>query len=98
VAPAQVLWTAIPFALGWFLVAPFLGAYRRTLTEQPLEMLKRTELAWVASWPAALILRWALASDHNIPVSFAFVILIVNAILLGGWRTLFAFITSRARR
>ncbi len=93
-----MLWTAAPFALGWFLVAPFLGAYRRELADHPPEMLKRTELAWVASWPAALVLRWALPSDHNVPVSFAIVILIVNAILLGGWRTLFAFIASGVRR
>lgn len=96
-AIVQVVGTAIPFALGWFLVAPFLGAYRRSLTNEPLTMLKRTELAWAASWPATLILRWALAPDHNVPVSFAVVILVANAILLGGWRTAFALITGRRK-
>lgn len=97
-AIVQTVGTAIPFALGWFLVAPFLGAYRRLLTEQPLGMLKRTELAWVASWPAALVLRWALAPDHKVPLSFAIVILVANAILLGGWRTAFALLVARRKR
>ncbi len=92
-ALASIAVTAFPFALGWFLVSPFAGAFRRTLIGNPLGMLKRTELAWLGAWPVTLILRWALSSDHQIPVSFAVVILISNAIFLGVWRTAFALIT-----
>ena len=35
-AIGQTLWTALPFALGWFLVAPWLGAFRRAGAERPL--------------------------------------------------------------
>jgi len=84
--------TAIPFALGWFVVAPWLGAFRRSLFDSPLRMLRRTELAWLCAWPVTLVLRVLIAPDHAMPWTFAAVILIANALFLGGWRTLFAAI------
>jgi hypothetical protein len=39
-----------------------------------------------------LVLRWAIAPDHNVPFSFAIVILLANAVFLGIWRTAFALI------
>lgn len=89
--------TAIPFALAWFLVSPFAGAFKLALDGDPLRMLKRTELAWLCAWPVALFSRWALSSDHQMPVSFALVILIANAVFLGLWRTVFALV-ARVRR
>ena len=89
--------TALPFALGWFLVSPFAGAFKRALIGDPLRMLKRTELAWLCAWPVTLVLRWALAADHQMPLSFAIVILISNAVFLGIWRTAFAFATRSLR-
>lgn len=89
--------TAAPFALGWFLVSPFAGAFRRSLIGSPRRMLARTELAWLCAWPVVLLSRWALSSDHRIPISFAIVILVSNAIFLGIWRVAFALVT-RGRR
>jgi DUF3054 family protein len=91
-ALGQIALTALPFALGWFAVSPFVGAFRRLATSGPRRMLARTELAWLAAWPVTLLLRWAIAPDHNVPVSFAIVILLANAVLLGVWRTAFALI------
>ena len=91
-ALGQVAMTALPFALGWFTVSPFVGAFRRLRTVGPRRMLARTEMAWLAAWPVALLLRWAIAPDHHVPVSFAIVILLANAVFLGVWRTAFAFI------
>ena len=89
-AIGQIAITALPFALGWFAVSPLVGAFRRGLTQGPWRMLARTELSWLAAWPVTLVLRWAIAPDHNIPVSFAIVILLANALFLGLWRTGFA--------
>lgn len=98
-AVADVLVTAYPFALAWFLVAPFLGAYRRrAVTCNPARALASAELAWLGAYPAALLARWALGPDHKMPLSFAIVILLANAALLGAWRTLFASILWYARR
>ncbi|HEX9037203.1 MAG TPA: DUF3054 domain-containing protein [Ktedonobacterales bacterium] len=94
-AVGYVAWTALPFALGWFAVSPWLGAYRRRLTNGVKRMLGRTELAWVASYPVAVALRLLFVRDALTPAqlaTFALVILIANALFLGIWRTAFAFI------
>jgi hypothetical protein len=93
-ALGQVALTALPFALGWFLVSPWVGAYRRAATTGVQRMLMRTELAWLASYPAALILRVIIAPDPSLSpkqfITFAIVILLANAVFLGVWRTAFA--------
>lgn len=88
----QIAATALPFMLGWFVVSPFAGVFRRLKTSGPWRMLARTELAWLVAWPVTLLLRWAIAPDHHVPVSFAIVILLANAVFLGVWRTAFALI------
>src|SRR5258708_21715896 len=49
----QVVGTAAPFALGWFIVTPFIGAYRRRQTTGVRNMAPRTALSLVAAWPFA---------------------------------------------
>ncbi|HET9111350.1 MAG TPA: DUF3054 domain-containing protein [Ktedonobacterales bacterium] len=97
-ALGQIALTALPFALGWFIVSPWVGVYRRAATNTVRRMLTRTELAWIATYPAALILRVLIAPDHKMPISFAIVILLANAIILGVWRTVFALIAGRVGR
>jgi hypothetical protein len=94
-ALGQVIVTAAPFALGWFLVSPWVGAYRRKLTDGVTRMLGRTELAWLASYPIALALRLLIVRDGATPAqiaAFAIVILIANAVFLGLWRMAFAWL------
>jgi DUF3054 family protein len=91
-AIGQIAQTAFPFALGWFAVSPFAGAFRRLKTTGVVLMLRRTEITWLIAWPVALALRWALAADHNVPVSFAAVLLVANAVFLGVWRAAFALV------
>jgi len=99
-AGLEIARTALPFALGWFVVSPFIGAFRRRLTDTPLRMLARTELAWLAAWPVAMLLRRIFVNDgitlRNFLV-FALVVLISNSIFLGVWRTGFALV-ERMRR
>ena len=97
-ALGQVALTALPFALGWFLVSPWVGAYRRAATNTVRRMLTRTELAWLASYPAALILRVIIAPDHQMPITFAIVILLANAVFLGVWRSAFALVARLIAR
>lgn len=87
--------TAAPFAAGWFAISPWLGAFKRTATSGVRAMLTRTELAWLCAWPATVLFRWAFGPDHKMPISFAIVILIANAVFLGVWRSLFALIAGR---
>src|SRR5574340_1416938 len=85
-ALGQVALTALPFALAWFIVSPWLGVYRRAGTNTIRRMLTRTWLAWVCAYPVALGLRVLLAPDHKMPITFAIVILLANAVILGLWR------------
>lgn len=88
----QIAETALPFALGWFAISPFAGAFRRNKTTGLWRMLTRTEFAWLLAWPVTLMLRWAIAPDHSVPFSFAIVILLANAVFLGLWRTAFTLV------
>ncbi|HEU5227180.1 MAG TPA: DUF3054 domain-containing protein [Ktedonobacteraceae bacterium] len=93
----QIALTAAPFALGWFLVSPFVGAFRRALEIRPRKMITRTALAWLAAWPVGLLVR-GIVEQKVPPLSFALVTLISNMILLVLWRGLLSFGLSRLKR
>ncbi len=94
----QIFLTALPFAAGWFLVAPFVGAYRRALMSNPRKMAQRTILAWILSWPVSMALR-GIFVDHAIPAAtFAAITLITNLILLLVWRWPYALTNQMRNR
>lgn len=97
------LWVSLPFMAAWFLVSPFVGAYRADVATLPAKMLRRTLLAWLASWPVAMALRWLLIERTNpIPLasflSFSLVTLLVNLVILVIWRWPFALNNSLRKR
>ncbi|HEY6409858.1 MAG TPA: DUF3054 domain-containing protein [Ktedonobacteraceae bacterium] len=90
----EVVWTAAPFAIAWFIVAPFVGVFRSDLVASPRKMAKRTLLAWVLSWPVAMALR-GIFVDHAVPpLTFALIALVVNAAFLLLWRWPYALNNS----
>jgi hypothetical protein len=94
----QIIITAFPFAAGWFLVSPFVGAFRHKILTQPRAMVMRTALAWLLAWPFAMLLR-GIFVDHGIPpLSFAIVVLLFNMLLLLIWRWPFALNNSMRKR
>ncbi len=94
----QIALTAAPFAVAWFVVSPFVGAFRRGLEKQPGKMAQRTALAWLASWPVAMALR-GIFVDHAVPpLTFALITLVTNTILLLIWRWPFALISTTLSR
>src|SRR5579859_4132537 len=92
-----VVETATPFALGWFVVAPFFGVYRFSVTASLRKILLRTALAWLCAWPVSLLLRWLFAREAP-PVSFAIVVLVVNLLFLSIWRGHFALVANRSHQ
>jgi Protein of unknown function (DUF3054) len=92
---AQLVGTAAPFAISWFAVAPWLGAFPKAPRFQPRNLLSRTALAWLCAWPIGLLLR-AVLLRRGVPLSFALVVLAANAVFLLGWRGLYA--VARMRR
>jgi hypothetical protein len=94
----QVIETALPFIAGWFLVAPWLGAYRRELASNPRKMAGRTLLCWLCAWPVAMTI-WGIFVDHGIPpLSFAAVTLLFNAVLFLVWRWPYAMNNENKNR
>ena len=90
----HIVGTAIPFIAGWLVMSPWAGAYRVPSRLQLRQLLQRTGFAWLCAWPVALLLR-ALILQRGIPLSFALVALIANAVFLGIWRTVFVLALAR---
>lgn len=95
-ALGEIVQIAIPFAAGWFLIAPFLGAYRAELIMQPRRSLARVALAWLIALPIGLLL-WSVVRQKTIQPAFAVVTFITNLVVLLGWRGAFALLASRGR-
>lgn len=96
-AIAEVAQTAAPFALGWFVVSPWLGAFNADVAARPRHMLGRTALAWLLALPIGLIVR-ALIIGRGSPLSFAIVTFITALLMLLGWRGVYAWLASRRVR
>ncbi len=82
--------TALPFAAAWFLVAPFVGAFKRGLERNPGQFALRTLLAWLAAWPLAMLFRGIFVDKGVPPWTFALITLISNTVLLQIWRVPFS--------
>ena len=67
-----------------------LGAYRPALLTQPLPMAAQSLIAWIAACVLGLFIRSAWL-QREIILTFALVTFGVVAVLLVGWRTLFAW-------
>ena len=94
----QIIVTALPFIAGWFLVSPFVGAFRYKIMAQPKAMVIRTALSWLLAWPVALLFR-GIFVDHGVPpLTFDLIVLVFNMLLLLIWRWPFALNNSLRKR
>ena len=84
-ALGSVAGTAWPFLVAWYVLAIPLGALDPALARQPRSLLVTTGKVWLLAWPCALVIR-AIALRRGIPLSFALVVLVSNAVMLLGWR------------
>lgn len=97
------IWVALPFLAGWFIVAPILGMFKAELATRPAQMLLRTGLAWLVSWPVAMLFRWLLvdrakAMPFSNFLTFAFIAFAFNMGLLLLWRWPFALNNDLRKR
>jgi hypothetical protein len=91
----SVVGTALPFIAGWFLVAPWAGAYNIGRGAPLKTVLVRTEVAWVCAWPVTLLIR-AAALHRSIPLTFFVVTLLFNSVILLGWRSVYWLLSRGA--
>lgn len=92
----SVVGTALPFVAGWFLVAPWAGAYSIRPGTALRSVLMKTEIGWICAWPVSLLIR-ALVLQRSIPFTFFIVTLLFNTALLLGWRTAYTLLARRLR-
>jgi hypothetical protein len=92
----EVAKIAAPFAIGWFIVAPFAGVFRADIAGQPRRVLPRAALAWLIALPIGLLL-WSLIRQKPVQPAFAVVTFITNLIVLLGWRGVFAWLAAYRR-
>jgi hypothetical protein len=96
-SPINLANDTIPFMLGWFLVAPLVGAFTYRKTDTPRKMALYTILAWLPALILGMTFR-GIAVDHQVPqTSFIIVVLITNMVFLLIWRIPFALLTGKKK-
>ena len=88
-----LLRTALPFAIVWCLVSPWLGAYKASTLYSLRATAWRISLIWLVCGLVALLFR-ALLIDRPLIPTFALVALTVQGALLLSWRGVFMLVTS----
>lgn len=89
-AIVKIIETAAPFAIGWFAIAPFAGAFKPQTGTPARAMLARTALTWLPAWLIGLTLRALIRQSGVPPISFAIITFLTVLLLLCGWRGVFA--------
>ena len=88
-----LLRTALPFAVVWCVVSPWLGAYKASTLYSLSATAWRIPSIWLVCGLAALLVR-ALLIDRPLIPTFALVALAVQGALLVSWRSVFMLVTS----
>ena len=89
--------TALPFAVVWFAISPWLGAYRASTLYNPRTTAWRITLIWLLCGVVAVLAR-ALLTDRPLTLAFALVAIAVQGMLLVGLRGLFMIVAGRFSR
>ena len=88
-----LLRTALPFAIIWCAISPWLGAYRASTLYNLRTTAWRIPLIWLLCGFVALLAR-ALLTDRPLTLAFALVAIAVQGALLVSWRGVFMMVTS----
>ena len=86
--------TAFPFAVVWFALSPWLGAFRASTLTSVRTSAWRVPLIWLLCGIIAVVLRVWL-TDRTFQLVFALVAIGVQAVLLLGWRVALSLVSRR---
>jgi hypothetical protein len=86
----------LPFAVAWFAVAPWFGAFRRRAGQGWGPGL-RLAAVWLAAGVLALAGR-ALVFERELFSAFFLIALVGNGLFLGAWRAIYSLWTRRGER
>lgn len=84
--PGRFAGTAIPFLVGWLVVAPLAGAYAARLRSGLGRLVATTASAWVAAAAVAQVLRATEPFPGDADPVFFLVTVGFGGLLLVGWR------------
>ena len=87
-----LLRTALPFAIIWCAISPWLGAYRSSTLYNPRTTAWKIPLIWLLCGLVALLAR-ALLTERSLTPAFALVAIAVQGALLVSWRRVFMMVT-----
>ena len=85
----DVLGSALPFVVGWFVVAPFTGAFGPAATGSARSGAARAALTWLFAFPLGLLVRAGIVGRWA-HYTFAIVAGAFTLLVLVGWRALYA--------
>jgi hypothetical protein len=80
----RIIWTAMPFILGWFLSAYALNAIAKEGFKERRVVVRRTVMTWIGGCGVGLILR-SILEGHVTPLPFVVVAFGFNLVLLILW-------------
>ncbi len=86
--------TALPFAAVWFVLSPWLGAFRISTLTSVRTSAWRIPLIWLLCGIIAVVMR-AWLTDRTFQLVFALVAIGVQAVLLFGWRVALSLVSRR---
>ena len=86
--------TALPFAAVWFVMSPWLGAFRVSTLTSVRTSAWRIPLIWLLCGVIAVMLRVWL-TDRTFQLAFALVAIGVQAVMLIGWRVALSLVSQR---
>ena len=86
--------TALPFAVVWFALSPWIGAFRASTLTSVRASAWRIPLIWLLCGVIAVVLRVWL-TDRTFQLTFALVAIGVQAVLLLGWRVTLSLVSRR---
>lgn len=77
-----------PFLVGWFLVAPVVGAYSAGAVESAKSSIPLAIRSWIPAAIVGLLLR-EFVFTGSAAVTFAAVMIVTGTVALAGWRFLY---------
>jgi hypothetical protein len=96
--PLAALETAVPFLLGWFVMAALAGVYASDVVFSVRRTVRLVTVAWIAAANVGLIVRASSLFDGGATGQFPLVITGLGLLTLCTWRIAYAvFVCSRAQ-
>ncbi len=91
----SVVEIAAPFAVAWYVIAPFAGLYRPEIAQTPAAALTRTPAAWLAALPLGILGRMLLRREDVPAITFWVITFVTVLLILLAWRGSYAWATRR---